>query len=250
MICQSARRRLFPNHAILCPVSDPFSPATLPSGVDHAQLADDDPPRGRKNGPFPAGRCGRITVRARVAIPARCSNARNPESKFLLFELDPEFCRDLERQFADDPRVTVIQARLRHPARRIGQAESDALRLHSVGYPVQHHGGWQESGKFSRKRTIRIVPGGDFVIYQVTNELRGHATPTIFPRGGQRVFPGQRAADVHHRVPQGRRAREPAIKRPRQPWANGSNGHHRQGQQKPHPVLADAPSLALSSFPA
>ena len=24
----------------------------------------------------------------------------HPESKFLLFELDPEFCQDLERQFA------------------------------------------------------------------------------------------------------------------------------------------------------
>src|SRR4051812_14230130 len=32
----------------------------------------------------------------------------HPESKFLLFELDPAFCDDMRRQFANDPRVTVI----------------------------------------------------------------------------------------------------------------------------------------------
>ena len=31
-----------------------------------------------------------------------------PDSQLLLFELDPAFSRDLERQFADDPRVHVI----------------------------------------------------------------------------------------------------------------------------------------------
>src|SRR5437868_11753824 len=31
-----------------------------------------------------------------------------PDSQLLLFELDPAFSRDLERQFADDPRVHVL----------------------------------------------------------------------------------------------------------------------------------------------
>jgi hypothetical protein len=30
----------------------------------------------------------------------------NPDSRLFLFELDPAFSRDLERQFADDQRVT------------------------------------------------------------------------------------------------------------------------------------------------
>src|SRR3982751_208365 len=30
-----------------------------------------------------------------------------PDARLLLFELDPAFSRDLERQFADDPRVLV-----------------------------------------------------------------------------------------------------------------------------------------------
>src|SRR5205809_4194820 len=34
----------------------------------------------------------------------------SPDSHLLLFELDPAFSRDLERQFADDTRVHVIHA--------------------------------------------------------------------------------------------------------------------------------------------
>ena len=61
-----------------------------------------------------------------------------------------------------------------------------------------------------------LVPGGDFVIYQVTNELRGHATPTIFPRADSEYFLAERAADVHHRFPQGPRAdRQSARLQPR-----------------------------------
>ena len=33
-----------------------------------------------------------------------------------------------------------------------------------------------------------LKPGGDFVIYQVTNELRRHATPAIFPRADSEYF--------------------------------------------------------------
>src|SRR5256714_15475625 len=44
-----------------------------------------------------------------------------PDAQLLLFELDPAFSRDLERQFADDPRVHVINqdaARLPHELER------------------------------------------------------------------------------------------------------------------------------------
>src|SRR5437667_6699383 len=34
----------------------------------------------------------------------------SPDSHLLLFELDPAFSRDLERQFADDPSVHVVHA--------------------------------------------------------------------------------------------------------------------------------------------
>src|SRR3954464_12533247 len=32
----------------------------------------------------------------------------SPDARLLLFELDPAFSRDLERQFVDDPRVHII----------------------------------------------------------------------------------------------------------------------------------------------
>jgi len=37
-----------------------------------------------------------------------------PDCKLLLFELDPAFSRDLQRQFSDDPRVHVINDNAAH----------------------------------------------------------------------------------------------------------------------------------------
>ncbi len=111
----------------------------------------------------------------------------HPESKFLLFELDPEFCRDLERQFADDPRVTVIQADCATLPEELAKQNLTHCDYILSGIPFST----MEVGKkrqILQKTYDSLVPGGDFVIYQVTNELRGHATPTIFPRADSEYF--------------------------------------------------------------
>src|SRR5260370_24342959 len=53
-----------------------------------------------------------------------------PDTQLLLFELDPAFSRDLERQFTDDPRVHVINsdaARLPNELRRRGIPQCDYI---------------------------------------------------------------------------------------------------------------------------
>ena len=96
-------------------------------------------------------------------------------SELLLFELDPDFSRDLERQFASDPRVHVIH----------GDAAQLPLELERRGIP---HCDYIVSGipfsilDITKKRALlektheAVAPGGSFIIYQVTNELRQHAT--------------------------------------------------------------------------
>jgi phospholipid N-methyltransferase len=97
------------------------------------------------------------------------------DSHLLLFELDPAFSRDLERQFADDPRTHVIH----------GDASSLPLELERLGFA---HCDYIFSGipfstmKIDKKRALlgkthdALAPGGRFIIYQVTNELKQHAT--------------------------------------------------------------------------
>src|SRR6516162_5000490 len=54
----------------------------------------------------------------------------SPDSHLLLFELDPAFSRDLERQFADDPRVHVIHGdagRLPQELQRLGFTHCDYI---------------------------------------------------------------------------------------------------------------------------
>ncbi len=83
----------------------------------------------------------------------------SPDSHLLLFELDQAFARDLERQFARDRRVHVLHgdaARLPHELERRGIAECDYILS---GIPF----------------SILKTPGGSFIIYQVTNELKQHA---------------------------------------------------------------------------
>ena len=103
-----------------------------------------------------------------------------PDSVFLLFELDPELARLLERQFAADKRVHVIHG----DAATLPQ-EMQRLRLTQCDYVL--------SGiPFSlidiekKRHLLRAIhralrPGGVFIIYQVTDELRRHALP-LFSR--------------------------------------------------------------------
>jgi len=98
-----------------------------------------------------------------------------PDCRLLLFELDPAFSRDLERQFADDPRVKVINddaAKLPSELRKFGIESCDYI-LSGIPFSIL---------KIERKRALlqatheALAPGGKFIIYQVTNELKQHAT--------------------------------------------------------------------------
>ena len=99
----------------------------------------------------------------------------NPEAQLLLFELDPAFARDLERQFSDDPRVHVVHAdaaKLPEELKRRGIPHCDYI-LSGIPFSIL---------KIEKKRALlqktyeALVPGGSFIIYQVTNELKQHAT--------------------------------------------------------------------------
>ncbi len=99
----------------------------------------------------------------------------SPDSHLLLFELDPAFSRDLERQFARDRRVHVVHGdavRLPQELARRGIACCDYI-LSGIPFSIL---------KIEKKRTLlqktheSLAPGGSFIIYQVTNELKQHAT--------------------------------------------------------------------------
>lgn len=107
----------------------------------------------------------------------------HPESKLLLFELDPELAGHLQQEFRDDPRVVVLNT----DAGNLPQA------LAERGLP---HCDYIVSGiPFSliepeKKRALlqatfdSLAPHDDaaFVIYQVTNELRDRGHCDHFPR--------------------------------------------------------------------
>ncbi|HWL54622.1 MAG TPA: rRNA adenine N-6-methyltransferase family protein [Chthoniobacteraceae bacterium] len=111
----------------------------------------------------------------------------HPDSRMLLFELDPELAAHLEKQFADDPRVEVLNA----DAASL-KAELAARGIEYCDYVV--------SGipfsilEIGKKRSIlRAVyeslapaPSSAFIIYQCTNELKQHAT--MFPRTQSEYF--------------------------------------------------------------
>src|ERR1700739_3377962 len=101
------------------------------------------------------------------------------DSHLLLFELDAAFSRSLERQFGGDPRVHVIHveaASLPFELKRRGIAFC-AYILSGIPFSIL---------KIDKKRALlrktydALAPGGSFIIYQVTNELKQHAK--IFDR--------------------------------------------------------------------
>jgi phospholipid N-methyltransferase len=98
-----------------------------------------------------------------------------PDSNLLLFELDRAFARDLERQFTGDRRVQVIHgdaASLPNELKRRGIDRCDYI-LSGIPFSIL---------KIEKKRALlqktykALAPGGNFIIYQVTNELKQHAT--------------------------------------------------------------------------
>jgi len=107
------------------------------------------------------------------------------DSRLLLFELDPVFCRDLERQFADDRRVIVLNR------------NATELPLEMDGRGITHCDYILSGIPFSileidKKHALlkatydALPPGGSFIIYQVTNELKQHAT--IFDHAESEYF--------------------------------------------------------------
>ncbi len=98
-----------------------------------------------------------------------------PGSTLILFELDPDLSRDLERQFAHDPRVHVIHgnaAQLPQELERLGVPHCDYI-VSGIPFSILD---LEKKRALLQKTYDAIVPGGSFIIYQVTNELRQHAT--------------------------------------------------------------------------
>lgn len=99
----------------------------------------------------------------------------HPGSTLLLFELDPDFSRDLKRQFARDRRVHVIHgdaAQLPVELGRRGVGPCDYV-VSGIPFSILDRA---KKRALLRKTYDALAPGGNFIIYQVTNELRQHAT--------------------------------------------------------------------------
>src|ERR1700719_3486054 len=107
------------------------------------------------------------------------------DAQLLLFELDSAFSRDLERQFADDSRVHVINdnaARLPLELQRRGIGSCDYI-VSGIPFSIL---------QIDKKRALlqqthdALAPNGRFIIYQVTNELKQHAK--IFDHADSEYF--------------------------------------------------------------
>ena len=140
-----------------------------------------------------------------------------PDSHLLLFELDAAFARDLKRQFADDPRVHVIHgdaATLPYELKRRGFAQCDYI-LSGIPFSIL---------KIEKKRALlqkthdSLIMDGSFIIYQVTNELKQHAT--LFEHGESEYFLQNippMFITVFHKTPSPRRRARRTSERKRVP---------------------------------
>jgi phospholipid N-methyltransferase len=108
-----------------------------------------------------------------------------PDAHLLLFELDPALSRVLQRQFSSDPRVHVLNrdaADLPAEMKARGFIQCDYI-LSGIPFSIL---------KLDKKRALlkktydALTPGGSFIIYQVTNELKQHAT--IFDEAESEYF--------------------------------------------------------------
>src|SRR3954466_12158772 len=100
----------------------------------------------------------------------------SPDSQLILFELDPDLSRDLERQFGTDPRVHVINgdaAQLPHELARLGIDACDYI-VSGIPFSILEI---EKKRALLQKTYDALAPGGSFIIYQVTNELKQHASP-------------------------------------------------------------------------
>jgi phospholipid N-methyltransferase len=108
-----------------------------------------------------------------------------PDSRLLLFELDPAFSRELERQFAHDPRVQVVNgdaATLPEELEQRGIARCDYI-ISGIPFSILNI---DKKRALLQKTHDALTPAGSFIIYQVTNELKQHAT--IFAEAESEYF--------------------------------------------------------------
>ena len=106
----------------------------------------------------------------------------HPESRLLLFELDPELANHLRYQFRDDARVSVLNtdaAALPAELAKLGIQYCDYV-VSGIPFSTMEVGKKRE---LLRGIASSLAPSAHsaFIIYQVTNELRGHGDK-IFPR--------------------------------------------------------------------
>ena len=108
-----------------------------------------------------------------------------PDAELLVFELDPAFSRDLERQFADDPRVHVIHgdaAALPDELARRRIPKCDYI-ISGIPFSILNI---DKKRALLQKTHDALADDGSFIIYQVTNELKQHAT--IFEHAESEYF--------------------------------------------------------------
>ncbi len=104
----------------------------------------------------------------------------HPDSRILLFELDPDLSKHLSEQFQNDSRVEVINADAQTILTELEKRGLEYCDYVFSGIPFSI----LEIGKkraLLKKvfEALKPEPHAAFIIYQVTNELRAHAT--IFP---------------------------------------------------------------------
>ncbi len=101
----------------------------------------------------------------------------HPDSRLLLFELDPELADHLKEQFAGDPRVEVLNTNAANLKEELSKRGIEFCDYVVSGIPFSIL-------DLTIKRNIlravydSLAPNMDsaFVIYQCTNELKQHAT--------------------------------------------------------------------------
>jgi phosphatidylethanolamine/phosphatidyl-N-methylethanolamine N-methyltransferase len=105
----------------------------------------------------------------------------HPESRLLLFELDPELANHLRHHFRDDPRISVLNTDAANLPKELATLGIQHCDYVVSGIPFS-------TMEIKKKRLLlqriheSLAPNAEsaFIIYQVTNELRGHAK--LFPR--------------------------------------------------------------------
>ena len=105
----------------------------------------------------------------------------HPESRLILFELDPEFAQHLEEQFRGDQRVVVLNsdaAQLCDELAKRGHRHCDYV-VSGIPFSILEP---EKKRELLRSTYDSLTPHDHaaFIIYQVTNELVGHCRH--FPR--------------------------------------------------------------------